>query len=152
MFAAIGFALIVIYLFFSPGNSSTPGRKLPPLSVQYIEGTPTTEGKPMLVEFWATWCPPCRASIPHLNELYRKYKSQGLVIIGISNEPKATVENFLTKIPMDYYPAIDPGNTYGKNFNIKGIPHAFLVDKTGTIVWEGHPMALQESAIDAVVK
>src|SRR5713101_3891226 len=52
---------------------------------KWIQGEPVTafkEGKAYLVEFWATWCPPCRASIPHLNEIHNKYKDQGLVIIG----------------------------------------------------------------------
>src|SRR5688572_15872637 len=59
-------------------------------------------GKPVVVEFWATWCPPCRKSIPHLAELYKKHKDAGLVIVGLTDEPKDKVEDFTKKIEMPY--------------------------------------------------
>ncbi len=52
---------------------------------------PVLTGKPLIVEFWATWCPPCRTSIPHLNEVYKKYKDKGLEIIGVTDEDLSTV-------------------------------------------------------------
>ena len=58
------------------------GGQLPALSLSYLGKQPELTGKPLLVEFWATWCPPCRKSIPHLNEVYSKYKAQGLQIVG----------------------------------------------------------------------
>ena len=60
------------------------------------------KGKVAVVEFWATWCPPCRKSIPHLAELHKKHKGDGLVIIGLSDEPKDKVEEFSKKIDMPY--------------------------------------------------
>jgi thiol-disulfide isomerase/thioredoxin len=127
------------------------GEQLPTLSLNYLGKQPDLTGKPLLVEFWATWCPPCRTSIPHLNEIYAKYKAKGLQIVGITDENEATVKKFQKQIPMDYNVAIDtPGSIY-EQFGIKAIPTAFLVDKSGKIVWTGHPMDLSEGEIQSVL-
>jgi len=127
------------------------GQQLPSLALNYLGKQPDLTGKPLLVEFWATWCPPCRKSIPHLNEVYAKYKTQGLQIVGITDEDEATVKKFQKQIPMDYNVAINtPGSIY-EQFGVKAIPTAFLVDKSGKIVWTGHPMDLSESEIQSVL-
>ena len=127
------------------------GAQLPTLSLNYLGKQPELTGKPLLVEFWATWCPPCRKSIPHLNEIYAKYKAMGLQIVGITDEDEATVKKFQKQIPMDYNVAINtPGAIY-QQFGIQAIPTAFLVDKSGKIVWTGHPMDLSEGEIQSVL-
>lgn len=113
---------------------------------------PVVTGKPLIVEFWATWCPPCRKSIPHLNEVYKKYKDRGLEIIGVTDEDSSTVSSFVKDVPIDYPVAFDANGKFAKPFGIRGIPHAMILDKTGKVVWEGHPMSLQDSQIEAVLK
>ncbi len=137
---------------FARTEKSMVGQALPKLSVQWLEKKPETEGKPMIVEFWATWCPPCRSSIPHLNEIYTKYKDQGLQIVGITDEDRAKIKKFEKEVPIEYAVALDANGKYAKPFGIQGIPHAVLVDKTGKIVWEGHPMSLKESQIEELLK
>src|ERR1700676_1407000 len=114
------------------------GGKLPTLVLNYIGKQPELTGKPLLVEFWATWCPPCRKSIPHLNEIYAKYKAQGLQALGITDDNEAIVEKFQKQIPMDYDVAINTPQSVYQQFGIQAIPTAFLVDKSGKIVWTGH--------------
>lgn len=127
------------------------GAQLPTLSLNYLGKQPDLTGKPLLVEFWATWCPPCRTSIPHLNQIYAKYKARGLQIVGITDENEATVKKFQKQIPMDYSVAINtPGSIY-EQFGVQAIPTAFLVDKSGKIVWTGHPMDLSEGEIQSVL-
>jgi thiol-disulfide isomerase/thioredoxin len=110
-----------------------------------------------VVEFWATWCPPCRTSIPHLTEIQKKFKDRGVVVIGITDEKLATVKKFVTPMgdKMDYVVAIDDGKKtsdgYMEAFKQNGIPHAFIVDKTGRIVWHGHPMAQLDDTLEQVV-
>ena len=137
---------------YGRATKSSIGETLPELNLEYIGAAPEFAGKPVVVEFWATWCPPCRTSIPHLNELYTKYKEQGLVIIGVSDEKKSVVAKFLKTTPMEYFPAIDNGGKLSDSFGVSGIPHALLVDKSGKIVWEGHPTRLTDKQISEVLK
>jgi thiol-disulfide isomerase/thioredoxin len=128
-----------------------PGDPLPTLALNYLGKQPDLNGKPVLVEFWATWCPPCRKSVPHLNQIYSKYRSQGLEIVGVTDENEATVKKFQQQIPMDYNVAINTPESVYQQFGIEGIPTAFLVDKKGKIVWTGHPMELTDTEIQSVL-
>jgi len=128
-----------------------PGDRFPKLALNYLGKEPELSGKPLLVEFWATWCPPCRKSIPHLNQIYSKYRSQGLEIVGITDENEATVKKFQQQVPMDYNVAINTPQSVYEQFGIEGIPTAFLVDKGGKIVWTGHPMELTDVEIQGVL-
>jgi len=127
------------------------GKELPALGVEYLGTKPDFKGKPVIVEFWATWCPPCRTSIPHLNEINKKFKDKGLSVIGITDETKEVVEKFQKSTPMEYHVAVG-GAAIQKKFGINGIPHAFVVGKDGKIVWEGHPMSLKDSDIEKALK
>jgi len=98
-------------------------------------------GRPYVVEFWATWCPPCRTTTPHLVKLASKYKSRGLMIIGLSlDKPgqEAKVKQFYAQYKMNYPVALDQGTAQELNF--RGIPFAVVVDQAGLIAWAGHPM------------
>ena len=113
--------------------------------------------KIVVVEFWATWCPPCRASIPHLTELQRKYKDKGVLFIGISTEKPAVVKPFVTQMgaQMDYTVAIDQdfktSEGYMEAYGIEGIPHAFIVDKMGRVAWVGHPMDGLDQTLELIL-
>jgi thiol-disulfide isomerase/thioredoxin len=144
-------ALTVGVLTLQSAPKDLVGKELPPLGVDYLEAAPELKGKPAIVEFWATWCPPCRKSIPHLNELNKKYKDKGLVIIGISDEDQKTVETFRKSTPMEYHVALDKKGL-GQKFGVSGIPHAFVVGKDGKVIWEGHPMQLTDAEIEKALK
>ena len=122
----------------------------------WVKGEPVDVSSGVhVVEFWATWCPPCLTSIPHLTALQEKYADRGVNIIGVSSEELDTVEPFVEKMgdKMAYTVAIDGGisKDYMEKYNIGGIPHAFVV-KDGEIVWHGHPMAKLEAAIEDALK
>jgi thiol-disulfide isomerase/thioredoxin len=147
-----GLALLGSALASFAAPADWVGKPLPALPVKYLDAKPELKGKPAVVEFWATWCPPCRKSIPHLNELNAKYKAKGLNIIGISDEKQDVVDSFRKTLPMEYTVALDDGGKLGEKFGITGIPQAFIVDKDGKIVWQGHPMELKEETIEKVLK
>jgi thiol-disulfide isomerase/thioredoxin len=133
----------------------------------WVQGEPVTafdSGKAYIVEFWATWCGPCRVSIPHLNEIYTKFKDKKLVVIGQDcfEQEESKVAPFVKQMgeKMTYRVALDnkEGNKKGKMAETwmeaagqNGIPTAFLVNKEAKIAWIGHPMELKDEVIEQVL-
>ena len=122
------------------------GEKVPSIqNINYLQGPESTLTDPdnqtiHLIEFWATWCPPCRDSAPHLSAIQKQYPD--LRVIGISDEDENTVKPFLAKgdANMSYTIALDPNGQLMTAYGITGIPAAFLVDAKGNLLWSGHPM------------
>lgn len=145
------------------------GSPAPELKVEkFIKGEPIKgfeKGRVYVVEFWATWCGPCIASMPHISELQRHYKDKGVTICGVNVwEEKDYTEATFTKAEsfvkergdnMAYTVAFDGGAKFMQTnwmeaADQNGIPAAFVVDKKGVIAWIGHPMNL-DMVLDMVV-
>ncbi|MHC4520266.1 MAG: TlpA family protein disulfide reductase [Planctomycetota bacterium] len=130
----------------------------PLTGLTWVKGEPVTiaPGKVYVVEFWATWCPPCLKSIPHLTALQKKHKDR-VVFVGVSNEDPGVVKPFVENQGdnMDYTVAIDSTGAVGKGymraFGQGGIPTAFVVDANGKIVWHGHPLANLDAVLEKVL-
>ncbi len=91
-------------------------------------------GKVVLVNFWATWCPPCRKEMPDLDALYNKYKDQGFVVLAISDEEAAKVTPFIAEHKISYPVLLDPGRKVNDIFVVEGIPKSFVYDRSGKLV------------------
>ncbi len=117
---------------------------------KWLGDTPATEGKFVLVDFWATWCGPCRAAIPHMNEFSKKFKDD-LVVIGISGEDEDTVRAMKEPV-IEYYSAIDTGERMHSALEVKGIPHVILIDPQGIVRWEGFPTLKGHELTAAVIE
>lgn len=135
----------------------------PPLKIQeWVKGKPAQVGAKgdtnvYVVEFWATWCGPCRVTIPHLTALQKQFASRGVVFIGVSGEDAETVKPFVAEMgdKMDYRIAVDQdqGTTLGymAAFEVPGIPHAFVVGRDGRVLWQGHPMMGLDKVIEEIL-
>lgn len=143
-------AAVVLAAF--PARADMVGEKLPTMSLNFVGKTPDIKGQPLLLEFWATWCPPCRTSIPHLNEIYAKFKDRGLRVVGVTDEPEMVIRKFQKENPMDYPVATDTGGRLSEKLGVTGIPTAFLINKSGDIVWQGHPMSMPEAEIEKILQ
>jgi thiol-disulfide isomerase/thioredoxin len=122
----------------------------PALEVEeWIGAKPDLEGKFLLVEFWATWCPPCRKSIPVLNGIHARFKDK-LAVIGISDETPDTVAAFANS-KIEFYSAIDTKARMKEALGVYGIPHAIVVEPGGAVIWEGFPLAQGHELTEDVI-
>jgi len=134
---------------------------------EWVQGDAVKEfekGKVYIVEFWATWCGPCKAAIPHLNDLHKKYQDKGLVVIGQNcwERDEAKVKPFLQEMgdKMTYRVAMDDkskskagamAETWMHAAGKNGIPCSFVVGTEGKLVWIGHPMELNEQLVEDIL-
>ena len=105
-------------------------------------------GKVVLVNFWATWCPPCRKEMPDLDTLFKKFKDQGLVILAIDDEEVTKIKPFLTERPVTYPVLLDPGRKVNDLFHIDGIPKSFVYDREGKLVAQSIDMRTQKQFLE----
>jgi cytochrome c biogenesis protein CcmG/thiol:disulfide interchange protein DsbE len=89
----------------------------------------------VLVDFWASWCVPCRASFPWMSELHRRYAPDGLVIVAVDlDRDRALADRFLELHPAPFTVAFDPAGRTAEAYGVKGMPSSFLVARDGTIL------------------
>ena len=100
-------------------------------------------GKVVLVNFWATWCPPCRKEMPDLEALYNRFKSHGLVILAISDEELGKVQPFIAERKITYPVMLDPGRKVNEMFQVDGIPKSFVYNREGKLVAQSIDMRTQ---------
>lgn len=91
------------------------------------------KNKVIILDFWATWCGPCRKTMPILEDLHKKYYDKGLVIIGLSNEDKSEIGKFLEKQPLVYSIGYDSFGSVKKDYEVDKLPTMFLIDKKGIV-------------------
>lgn len=97
-------------------------------------------GKIVLVNFWATWCPPCRKEMPDLQALFDKYKGQGLIVLSISDEEAAKVTPFIKQQNITYPIVLDPGDKVHELYRVDGIPKSFVYNRDGQLVAQAMDM------------
>ncbi len=128
-------------------------KKAPELVVeQWINNKPDTSHKFILLDFWATWCGPCRRVIPKLNHFQEKF-GDDLVVIGLSDQNAEALELFNNDI--EYYHATDTQKRLKKTYQVTSIPHTVLIDPDGIVRWEGYPLMegyrLTETVIQKII-
>ena len=116
-----------------------PGMPAPPISLATLEaGSPLSmaslKGSVVYVDFWASWCVPCRLSMPALDDLYRRNKSRGFTVVGVNKDASvADARRFLAKVPVTFALAQDPADAAARGFDVKAMPSGYLVDRKGVV-------------------
>jgi peroxiredoxin len=125
--------------FFSPFEiEGLIGKKAPVFTAIDLSGKDVPfssfRGKPILLNFWATWCPYCREERPQLNSIYETYKDKGLVIVAVSvDRSSAIVKRYINKIPADFVILHDNNKEAAGAYGIYSLPTSFLIDREGVI-------------------
>lgn len=127
-------------LFQRAGLSHMGNRGIlaPDFSVKSMEGKPIKlsdfRGKVVLLNFWATWCPPCRTEMPSIEILYQRYKPTDFQILAVSvQEELSVVKTFLAQNSYSFPIALDPNGEAAQLYGIRGIPTTFIIDQKGTL-------------------
>lgn len=107
-------------------------------------------GKVVLLNFWATWCPPCRKEMPTLEILYDRFRSKGLVVLAISDEDISKVKPFISAPGFSYPILLDSGRKVNALYHVKGIPKTFVYDREGKMVAESIDMRTQKQFLEMV--
>ncbi len=93
------------------------------------------QGKVVYLDFWASWCGPCRKSFPWMNDIQQQFELQGLVIISVNvDNDKALAEEFLAEVPANFEVFYDPKGKVARKFKLRGMPSSYLIDRNGKIV------------------
>jgi len=128
----------------------------PPLEFRFLSGAkaPTWDamkGRVVVMDFWATWCPPCVGAIPKMNQLHREF-AKDATFVSITYEPEPHVRQFLKEHPIDGDVGIDEALATFKGFQAWGIPVVYLFDRQGKLVSAVHPDNLTSAVISAVAR
>jgi thiol-disulfide isomerase/thioredoxin len=116
------------------------GMPAPSLSMQALDDagaavtTSALKGSVVYVDFWASWCVPCRLSMPALDDLYRKNKSRGFAVVGVNKDATpADARRFLAKVPVSFTLVRDDADAAAKGFDVKAMPSGYLIDRKGVV-------------------
>ena len=146
--SALSVSLLGLLLFASgctAAGDSRPSGEPYLFTLKNLEGADMSLGsllkekKAVLINFWATWCPPCREEIPNLITLQDQYRDSGFTILGVDvGESKAKVSNFVKKFGINYPVVLDSQMAVAMRYNVVGIPTSILVNSEGKILGQYH--------------
>lgn len=121
-----------------PAAALDAGSKMPEIGLNDLAGTPVTvaslAGKVVIVDFWATWCAPCKEELPVLQKLYKKYGSKGLVVVGVSVDKDASgIKGFLSKLGVTFPIVHDANHQVSGRYKPPRMPSSYIVDRKGIV-------------------
>jgi thiol-disulfide isomerase/thioredoxin len=148
-------AILALAALSAASPESIPSFKLPDLDGKAHASTEFA-GKPVLVDFWATWCATCKETVPQLVEIQKKYAAKGLQVVGISVDKgeSAKVGRGAKKLGITYQVLHDPESTLSATFGYNGIPSLYLFGKDGKLLLalQGYDPAQEKKLVEALDK
>ena len=131
-------ALCVATLAVAPAWSLDAGAPAPDLNLPGLKdgvNLAALKGKVVYVDFWASWCGPCKQSFPFMNALQGKYGAQGFEVVAVNLDAKrADADKFLTEVPAQFTIAFDAKGDSARRFDVKGMPSSYLIGRDGKVV------------------
>lgn len=114
------------------------GQIAPGFSAQKVDGAVVSlselRGQVVLINFWATWCGPCRAEMPDLDAVYQQYKEQGFALLGVNyQETPDQIQGFTSELRVGFPIAQDPSGEIARTYRVRGFPTSFFIDRNGTV-------------------
>ena len=135
--AIFGLTLLIAGCEPSGVEGKRVGDRCPPINGRDVDGKPIRldeyAGKVVLINFWGTWCPPCRAMLPHEREMVAKYQGRPFVLFGIAQDSAETLKEFQQKNPLPWPNIVDGSRVLSQSWGVEGFPAAVLVDHKGVI-------------------
>ena len=127
-------SILSINVYASEVGQPAPQFTLPTLQQDKSTSLQQYSGKVIYLDFWASWCAPCRTSFPLLNKLHQKLKDQGFEVVAVNlDEDKSKAEEFLKEIPVDFTILRDAQGEWSDKFVVESMPTSFIIDKQGVI-------------------
>ncbi|HEV7984612.1 MAG TPA: TlpA disulfide reductase family protein [Steroidobacteraceae bacterium] len=139
----LGTGLAMLLSLTASAASMAPGSPAPAFQLHSAASTDLSlsdlKGQVVLINFWASWCGPCRQEMPVLEQLYKKYKSAGFTLLGVNVEPKsADAEGFLKSTPVSFPILFDPDSKVSKLYEVSGMPSTVILDRNGKVRYIHH--------------
>jgi thiol-disulfide isomerase/thioredoxin len=154
-------AAVFAFALAAQAHAVGPGEPAPPFSLTTQGGDAVTlaglRGKVVYVDFWASWCTPCRRSFPWMNDLQARYGDAGLAIVGVNvDKRRGDAERFLADVPAAFTVAYDDRGDTPARYGVKGMPSSYLIDRHGSVVaveegFHDERRAVLEAAIRAAL-
>ncbi len=133
-------ALLLATLVATPALAVTPA---PPFKLDSMAGKPVSldqyKGQVVMINFWASWCGPCRTEMPLLDKLHTRYKPMGFTMIGVNVEPDPSLAaNWLKTTPVTFPILFDTKSEVSKLYSVAGMPSTVIIDRKGNLRWLHH--------------
>ncbi|MFT5680096.1 MAG: cytochrome c biogenesis protein CcmG/thiol:disulfide interchange protein DsbE [Myxococcota bacterium] len=158
--ALIGGLVVVLATGFGKDpkmvSNALPGKPAPSFSLATLEGDPVSlsdlAGTPTVLNFWSTWCQPCKAEHPHLVAAAQAYKGRGVAFLGVLyNDEPIAARRFLAQNGFGFPTLYDPTQRVVVDYGVTGVPETFIIDATGTVVFK-KPGPVVEGELESILE
>ena len=141
----------------TPAPAPVAGAPAPDFTLTDLSGQPvplsSLKGQVVLINFWATWCIPCRAEMPAIQQAYNARKDQGFTVLAVNlNEPVPDVQSYVTSLNVNFPVLLDAGDSISNLYRVRGYPTSFFIDRSGTVAIENVGMMTDAQLADNLAK